>query len=282
MYDFYFGTREQIASDEGKYLVSVKRMMPRWLNSLPDSEFLALAALLDGQGKAAVEAGRSFVAAETGAGASTLAFAFYAMKYDGMAYSYDINGEKGSNIRTVLNETICGYFGKRTEENWRFMAFDSTSPLLGLPVVKDLAGHLDLTFHDSEHTWNTLRAELEAVTPLMADNGVVMLDDANLDWVHTNLGYVNTFRKKQGLPVVEELADNRCEPFYRMTENFLRDRFETVTPLDDDYKKYCHTDPYFAYYDAEFDIKAALGTERSDSLEHRFDSFRVSGRKETV
>ena len=33
---------EQIKKNEEKFLLSVKRMMPRWVNSLPDSEFLAL------------------------------------------------------------------------------------------------------------------------------------------------------------------------------------------------------------------------------------------------
>ena len=81
MYDFYFGTDEDIAKDEIKYLISIKRMMPRWINSLPDSEFIALAELLDGQGATAQKAKRDFVVVETGAGASSLVFIYYAMLY---------------------------------------------------------------------------------------------------------------------------------------------------------------------------------------------------------
>ena len=47
MYDFYFGSKEQIKEREDKFLLSIKRMMPRWVNSLPDSEFLALASILN-------------------------------------------------------------------------------------------------------------------------------------------------------------------------------------------------------------------------------------------
>ena len=47
MYDFYLGSREEIARDEIKFLIAIKRMMPRWVNSLPDSEFMALAQILD-------------------------------------------------------------------------------------------------------------------------------------------------------------------------------------------------------------------------------------------
>ena len=46
MYDFMLGTREEIVADPRRYLLSVKRMLPRWANSLPDSEFHALIDLV--------------------------------------------------------------------------------------------------------------------------------------------------------------------------------------------------------------------------------------------
>ncbi len=48
--------------------------------------------------------------------------------------------------------------------------------------------------------------------------------------------------------------------------------------LDDLYKEKCTSDLYFSYYNAEFDINADIGLERTDSLEHRFDSWRISQR----
>src|SRR6266568_2094986 len=117
MYDFYFGSREEIARDEIKFLIAIKRMMPRWVNSVPDTEFIALAKLLDEQG-ASVPPGGKLVVIETGAGASSLASAFYAMKYDGLAMTWDYNAEKGSLIRTVCTETMGNYFRKRIDENW--------------------------------------------------------------------------------------------------------------------------------------------------------------------
>ena len=42
MYDFYFGKKEDIDNDPRKYLLTIKRMLPRWCNSIPDSEFVAL------------------------------------------------------------------------------------------------------------------------------------------------------------------------------------------------------------------------------------------------
>src|ERR1041385_1566652 len=190
MYDFYLGSREEIAKNEIKYLIAIKRMMPRWVNSVPDTEFIALAKLLDEQGASAKG---KLVVAETGAGASSLVCAFYAMKYDGLAMSWDYNGEKGSLIRTVCTETMGNYFGKRIDDHWKLVAHDSLSPYLGLPVLKDLVDHVDLFFHDSEHVWQTVHAELQAINPLLRDGAVVALDDANQDFLHTNIAYINTF-----------------------------------------------------------------------------------------
>ena len=49
MYDFILKTREELVNSEAEkdFLLSVKRMMPRWCNSIPDSEFLAIYDVLN-------------------------------------------------------------------------------------------------------------------------------------------------------------------------------------------------------------------------------------------
>ncbi|MDO9372306.1 MAG: class I SAM-dependent methyltransferase [Gammaproteobacteria bacterium] len=218
------------------------------------------------------------MAVETGAGASSLACAYYALKYDGLALSWDSNGEKGSLIRTVCTETMGNVFAKHVDTHWKLVAHDSLSPYLGLPILPDLVDHVDLFFHDSEHTWNTVLGELKAVNPLLVEGAVVALDDANQDYLHTNIAYINTFRRKLGLPPVPRPQDNTSLPFYQETERFLQANWGKVDYLPDLYKQNVRNDPYFAYFDAEFDIKVELGTERLEKLEHRFDSWRVSKR----
>lgn len=278
MYDFYFGSKEEISKNETKFLISIKRMMPRWVNSLPDSEFLALCKIMDDQGKN-VKKGQKLVITETGAGASSLACAFYAMKYDGIAYSWDYNGEKGSLIRTVCSETMGNYFKKHVDNHWKLIAHDSLSPYLGIPVLKDLVDHVDVFFHDSEHVWNCVLGELKAVTPLLQNGSIVALDDANQDFLHTNIAYINTFRKKLGLIAVAWPEENKCEPFYIGTEKYLNTVFSNVEYLPDLYKENYRTDMYFSYFNSEFEVKASLGTERTEMLDHRFDSWRVTGKK---
>jgi hypothetical protein len=278
MYDFYLGTKEDIKNDEIKYLISVKRMMPRWVNSLPDTEFIALAKLLDKKG---AEKGNDEqpVFVETGAGASSLAFAFYALKYNGIAFSWDLNSEKGSIIRTVCTETMGNYFGKHIDNHWKLIAFNSLSPYLGLPILNEMVDHVDLFFHDSEHIWTTIKQEIETIIPLLLDGSIVALDDANLTFMHTNLGYINIFRKKLGLKQAQWPDDNNCEPFYSETKTLLEKYFNIVESLNDVYKEGYKNDPYYEYYNAEFSFNKDAGAVRSEELDHRFDSWQIAKSK---
>jgi len=278
MYDFYFGTKEDITKDEVKFLISIKRMMPRWVNSLPDSEFLALAQILDDQGKK-LALGKKLIAVETGVGASSLVMAFYALKYNGLALSWDYNSEKGSLVRTVCTETMGNYFSKHIDTHWKLVGHSSLSAYLGLPILKDLVDHVDFFFHDSEHTWNTVKSELDCIMPLLSDGAVVALDDANLDFINVNMGYINAFRKKLGLSIVPWPKENSGEPFYVATEKLLNNHWGKVEHLHDLYKEKYREDAYFSYYNSEFKVNAELGLVRDAGLEHHFDSWRVSARK---
>lgn len=280
MFDFYLGDDIEIKKDEKKYLLSIKRMLPRWVNSLPDSEFLALADILDQKGKEISKSTKP-VFVETGAGASSLAFAFYALKYDGLALSWDLNAEKGSLIRTVCTETMCNHFKKYIDSHWKLIAFNSLSPYLGLPILKELVERVDVFFHDSEHVWLTIREELKNIIPLLNDGSIVALDDANLNFLHTNLGYINIFRKKLGLPSVAWPEENTCKPFYIETEKLLSSYFDNVDRLEDIYKEEYLDDAYYNYYNAEFNLNKTLGAVSSEGLEHRFDSWKISGKKES-
>lgn len=278
MYDFWLGTPEEIAADEERFLIAVKRMTPRWINSIPDSEFIAVSRLLAEQGRASSEE-RPLVIVETGVGASTIACAYYAMKHRGLALSWDMNGAKGAVIRQVISETISNTFRRHVDDHWKLVAYNSLSPWLGLPILPDLVDHVDLFIGDSEHTWEVVGGELEAVIPMLRDGAVVALDDANQDYESLNEAYVNTFRRKLGLGPIPPVEGNRGESFHVRAERLLGERFEEVEHLADAYKEQVRDDPYFAYYGAEFDVKAELGTERLDALEHRFDSWRVARRR---
>ena len=90
MYDFYLGNKSQIHEDEELFLISIKRMLPKWMNSIPDSEFIALHRLASKVQKPEA------VFVETGTGASSIVLLFHAMKNEGFLYSWDTNSEKAS------------------------------------------------------------------------------------------------------------------------------------------------------------------------------------------
>lgn len=276
MYDFYFGTKPEIEANKAKYLLFIKRMLPRWCNSIPDSEYIAIhnsLALL-------ATHGRKPILVETGVGASTIVLLDYAMKHDGILYSWDFNGPKGALLRSVCTDTLVAHHEKRLFDHWRFIAYNSLSEHLGIPILREFNVTVDFCFFDSEHTREVLLGELQAVGPHLNDRAIVAIDDANYNYVHTNISYINMLRKKLGLPPVENRSDNVCKPFFVEVEEFLKSEWTSVEYLHDSYKRDYKNDLFWSYYNSDREAMGREGMERLDTLEHRFDSWLVSSRRQ--
>jgi hypothetical protein len=274
MYDFVLGTRDQVLANEEEFLLAVKRMLPRWLNSIPDTEFGALSALA---AEARLKTSNP-VFVETGVGASTLTLVWHAARSQGHVYTWDISGAKAAAIRQVCVEAFGPYIGD-IREHWTLVPWMSTSQHLGISALGELNKRVSLSFHDSDHTWENVAGELLAVSPLMIEGGVIAIDDANLMWNDTNMGLVNTFRTKLGwerLPAVV-VESQKGEMHWIRATRLFEEIFNEVTHLDDLYKTGFKDDPYFRWFNTEFDVKVVLGTEQQESLKHRFDAFRVNG-----
>ena len=104
MYNFSFSTNKlNNFKDEINFLLTIKSLLPRYLNSIPDSEFICICNLLDIRGSIIKEnKTKKPVFVETGCGASSLAFTYFAFKYNGIAYTWDANPLKISEIRKRL------------------------------------------------------------------------------------------------------------------------------------------------------------------------------------
>lgn len=275
MYDFWYGTDDEIRANEAGYLLFIKRMMPRWTNSIPDSEYLALHDTL----QTLDLAGRRPVLVETGVGASTLVLLNFAMKHNGVLYSWDPNGPKGAMLRSVCTDTLVSHYRKPLQDHWKFIPFQSHSPELGIPVLRELGETVDFCFFDSEHTLEVLGGELERVNPFLRDGSIVAIDDANYNYVHTNIAYINMQRRKLGLAPVPSAPGNDGAPFYEEVETFLRSRWDRVDYLADTYKTSYKDDLFWSYFSADRTVMGKLEMEKVDALEHRYDSWRVSGRR---
>lgn len=277
MYDFYFGTKEEIEANEAKYLLFIKRMLPRWCNSIPDTEYIAIHNTL---GLLAPHNKRPILV-ETGAGASTIVLLNYAMKHDGILYSWDFNGPKGAFLRSVCTDTLVLHYGKNLFDHWKFIAYNSLSEHLGVKILGELNVRVDFCFFDSEHTRDVLLGELRVVNQFFNETAIVAIDDANYNYIHTNVSYINMLRKKLDLPPVKNPADNLCDPFFMEIEKFLRTRWADVKYLEDTYKKEYRTDIFWSYYSSDREAMGKEGMEKMDALEHRYDSWRVAGRRQS-
>lgn len=273
MFDFYFGSKKEIEENEADFILFIKRMMPRWCNSIPDSECIALLDLLN-----TLPDKERPVIVETGTGASTIPLLYYAVKNNGVLYTWDTNQNKLAYIRNLCNDTIFNHFKKSIFDHWKYIGYQSTSEHLGIPILKELNEKVDFCFFDSEHTSNNLLEELSSVNPVLNDGAIVAIDDANYNYINTNFAYINIFRKKLGLTPVESPEENIGNHFYEDVYSYLKQHWNTVEYLNDTYKENYSDDIFWSYYSSDRKAIASVGMEKTDELHHRFDSWMVSER----
>lgn len=286
MYNFFLGSRDDVKKDIRSFLVAVKRMLPRWANSLPDPEYNVLIDLLEG-----LRVRKRPVFVETGVGASTLVLIHFAMTRGGHVYSWDTNSTKGSFVRSVCADTLELFHRKSIAEHWTFVSSGSLDPHTGLDLLPELTKRIDLTLHDSDHTWRNVKGEIEAVMPLLGQGALVCVDDANQDLIHTYEPIVNVTRRKLGLEPVAPLRGNRGRPLFERVPKLLKGRFAKVAAVDTGMENYITRDLYYPWYQlkrgsalAWYQIGGADPTPVSASDEvkthmKRFGVWRVSGGK---
>lgn len=277
MYDFYFGTREDIERDPKKWLLSIKRMLPRWPNGIPDSEYLALFDLLDSMEKEKTFfENNSIVLSETGCGASTIVLLYFALRWNLELFTWDISGNKLAYLRGLLTDTLFRHFtDKNIFNHWKYVAFDSKSEYIGISILSELNKRVCFSFFDSEHTWNALKAEISAICPLMINGGIIAIDDGNYRYKRVNSAYVNMIRTKLGLRPLD-IEDNECAPFWKEVEQLLLRKFDSLENLNGgSYRKTFEQDIFWSYYKADRQNMADLGMEKIKDLAHRFDAWKV-------
>ena len=273
MYDFCYGTKKDILDNPEAFIVFVKRLLPRWINGIPDSECLAIyhsLSLVEKQNN-----GINLI--ETGCGASTIAMVVYAIINDCHVYSWDTNGSKGSFLRTVILDAICRPLGVNIFDYWTFTAFDSTNDHIGIPVLSELGIKASFGFFDSWHTFDHLKSEVDCFLDVAAPSFVLAIDDAYYTCKKENYSYINILRSKLSLPPVSNLLDNNeCPPFYEGIESHLISHFDSVVKIDDSYKQDYKDDIFFSYYSGDRKVMNSFGMESREKLEHRFDAWLVN------
>jgi len=270
MYDFHFGSKEDILKNDEDFLIFVKRLLPRWVNGIPDSEYLELYRNLK-----KIKTKKP-VLIETGCGASTLVFFFYASLHGGKLYSWDTNGSKGSFLRSVILEAMCGPLGIDINDTWEFIAFDSTDSSIGIPVLKELKKKADFGFFDSLHTADHLKEEIDLFQSVANKQFMVALDDAYLTKIYKNFGFTNILRAKLGLKSLEEPKDNIGDPFYEVIEAFLRKNNSKVKKQRLKYVETVKNDIFFKYFAKDQKIIDDFKMSNLDDVKDRLKIWSVN------
>lgn len=278
MYDFFLGACPRGLDEEIQYLISVKRLLPRWINSIPDSEFASVATILHGLGARASQSGEKLCFIETGVGASTIALVFYAIKHHGIALTWDFNSKKGSEIRSVCVETLCTIFDANINSFWKLIGYNSRSPYLGIGIISEWTDRVHFTMHDSEHVWENIHGELELVNPFLRDGSIVVVDDAYYNFLHTDTAYINITRRKLGLSPIDLLQGNTTSLHSLEAENFLKQHWMEVKSVTGIYKQMCRNDVSIGYFGNELQVRSELGMEQVQQLESRFGAWEVASR----
>lgn len=276
MYDFILGDINDIEQNPLNWLLSIKRMLPRWINGLPDCEFIALYnTLSDLEKDGTYSQNKNSVIIETGCGCSTIVLLYFAIKWQTTLYSWDISSNKMAYLRGVLNDTL---FRIYTSENlfnrWKYVAFDSTSKYAGISILKELNKSVILGFYDSEHTLKTLSSEVSLTIPLLVSGAAICIDDGNYTESKYNEPYTNMIRKKVGLPPVN-IEDNKSNTFYEETEKLLSSSFTKIVDLNGNgYIEGSRNDLSIAYYSLERENTIKTGMLKEDN-DKRFGAWRV-------
>ena len=147
MYDFHYGSKDQIRQNPEEFLIFVKRLLPRWINGIPDSECVAIYRTLVSMNK------KDSTLIETGCGASTLAMFLYAVLNDAHIFSWDTNGSRGSFLRSVISEAICRPLEVDLYRYWTFIGFDSTDSHVGIPIIEEIGLSADFGFSKAQEIW---------------------------------------------------------------------------------------------------------------------------------
>ncbi len=252
MYDYNFDLGSNPKKKPEKFLIFVKRLLPRWVNAIPDSECIAIFRILK---LLKQKKKKKLVLLETGCGASTLAMFLHCALYGGTMYSWDFNGSKGSYIKSVISESMGKVLGVDVNKIWNFIACNSLESNAGIRVIKELNKKADFGFFDSWHTLDHVMLELKAFETVASSKFVVAFDDANFAKKHTNDGYINMLRHKLNLKKIKQPTNNVCKPFSIEVKNYLKAKYKKVARIDDSYKVNYKNDIFFDYF---LDRKYAL------------------------
>tara|TARA_B100001057_G_scaffold501252_1_gene622540 strand:- start:11870 stop:12685 length:816 start_codon:yes stop_codon:yes gene_type:complete len=271
MYNYIFGGN--LKKNPKSFILFVKRLMPRWVNSIPDSECLAIFEILN---KMRLKKKKPLVLVETGCGSSTVAMIVHCCIYGGKVFSWDINQSRGSFLRNLFSETIGLHYKKDINKIWNFIGFDSVDKNIGIAVLKELKQKADFGFFDSLHTTNHVKKELNEFLKISSSSFIAAFDDAYIDKKHTNTGYINVMRMKLNLKKIEDPKNNKSETIWKEAYKLLKKNYKKVKKINTTFNKNSKKDIYFDYFSPDRNIGLKAEMENDSKRAETFVAYKVN------
>lgn len=217
MYNFTFpGNKDKIIKDENiqkKYLIFIKRLLPRFLNGINDNDFLNLfnfSKRLKGN------------LVETGCGTSTIALFFSAYLNKTTLYSWDTNTQKQEEIYKVLFLTFGKFLNIEIDRHLVQINSSSTDPYLGILAFKEKNILPTFGFFDSYHSAINLKKEIEMFLKIKKKGiSVISIDDSYLNQKRINLPFLNMTRQKLKLTKIKKIKNNKSTIFKNEIKKLL-------------------------------------------------------------
>jgi len=274
MYDFIYDSKKNILKNPEKFIIFVKRLLPKYANSLPDSAAISIFREIKKL------KGPNNLIIETGVGASTIVLFVASYIYKKKLFTFDINPDKILLIRQVINDAICRPLKVNIFDHWTYVPSNSLDKYTGIPALKEFNRKPQFAFLDSYHSLEHLKKEVIEFTKIASKEFILGIDDGNqINSRFFPFGYTNMVRQKMGLKKISNPKQNNSSFFFVEINNLLKKNFKSVKNLETFFQKNYQNDLWFNYFGADIAYDAKHDKKNIDDFKYT-NIFKKYGYKE--
>lgn len=264
MYNYIFGSKKKILKNPKNFLIFVKRLLPKYANSLPDSGAITLFDMVKKLGN------KKSSIIETGVGASTISLFLASYIYNKKLYSFDHNPDKISLLRTVINESICTPLNIDPANFWTPIPSNSVDKYTGINCLSEFKQNFNFGFFDSAHSLKFLQEEVEAFCNIANKKFLLGIDDGEkINNKNFHFDFVNMIRTKIKLKKIKNPKSNKCDYFYKEIHRYLVNRSKKVVKLKTFFSNNLENDLYFNFFGNDTSYEAHEDKKDIDNFKYK-------------
>jgi len=263
MYNYIFGSKKDILNNPKNFLIFVKRLLPKYANSLPDSGAITLFDMVKKLGK------KKSSLIETGVGASTISLFLAAYIYNKKLYSFDHNPDKISLLKTVINESICAPLNINLFNYWIPIPSNSVDKYTGINCLSEFKDNFNFGFFDSAHSLQFLQEEIATFHKIANKKFLLGIDDGEkINNKYFHFDFVNMIRTKINLKKIKNPKSNKCDFFYKEVSKYLKNNSKKVVKLKTFFEKNLENDLYFNFFGNDTSYEASEDKKDIDNFKY--------------